>query len=187
MPIPRKLTLHGVEVADIRHFWPNDRPRLDQAAVTAVLTHHDGVLMLPGDRDYSGSTLDEDLERIDAIHRHSVGEGWGNYPYHLTASPNGRLFLCRDLDRRGSHIYWRNHETLGLVMLGNYMEASPGDAQLCAAAAGLVLALRELGRLVQLVGHREYAVPEHPTVCPGDTWFEWQSRLWSFVGFHARR
>ena len=174
--------MHGVDVLDIRHFWPNDRPLLDGAAVTAVLTHHDGVLMAAGDVDYSGSTLDEDLERIDAIHRHSEAEGWGAFPYHLAASPNGRLFFCRDLDRRGSHIYRRNHETLGVVALGNFMSMVPGYRQVRAVGAGVALAVREVGRDVEWPGHREYAVAEHPTSCPGDSWESWRPAVWWWAG-----
>jgi hypothetical protein len=184
------VTIHGIEVADIRHWWPNDRPVLDGGAVTAVVVHHDGVLMAPGDRNYSGGTLDEDLGRIGAVHRHSVAEGWGAFPYHLMASPNGRLFLCRDLDRRGSHVYWRNHESVGVALMGDFTDGAPGDKQLCAAAAGFVLVLRELGRLVELVGHGEFALPENATACPGETWFSsggWQHRLRVFAGFHAGR
>lgn len=180
------VRLHGVRVADVRHFWPNDRPYLDHEDVLAVVVHHDGVLMAPGDRDYSGSTLDEDLERIDAVHRHSVRQGWGNFPYHTMASPNGRAFLCRDLQRQGSHIYHRNWGTLSVSLMGDLTARRPPDAQLCAAAACIVLMLRRLGRLVVIPGHKDYALPGFGTACPGDTWPGWRDRLLQFVKIQAQ-
>lgn len=182
--------MYGLRFADVRHLWPLQGPAVyqrDFAQLIGAAVHHDAAIMAPGDRDFNGSTLDEDLERLEAIHRHSLTQGWGTFPYHMMASPNGRLFYTLDLRYYGAQVARRNHETVGLALMGDFTSRHPGDGQLCAAAMGLVVMMRRAGRLLALKGHREWALPGHGTACPGDTWWGWQNRLWASVGAQARR
>ena len=177
---PRSLLLGGVEVVDVRHMFPSSRPagRLrEKARLQGVAIHHDGVIMAPGDQDYSGTTLNEDLGRLATVHRHGISLGWGGMPYHLMASPNGRCFYTLDLSCFGAHVAGRNDELVGVALMGNFMYAHPGDLQLCAAARGLLAIWGWSGRLLPFKGHREWALPQYPTSCPGDTWWQWQNRL----------
>jgi hypothetical protein len=177
---PRALVLGGVEVVDVRHLFPTAGPasRLRQDwSPTGVALHHDGVIMAPGDQDYSGTTLDEDLERLGTIYRHGLGEGWGGMPYHLVASPNGRCFYTLGLGCFGAHVAARNDELLGVALMGNFMYSHPGDLQLCAAGRALVAIWGWSGRLLPFKAHREWALPQYPTSCAGDTWWQWQNRL----------
>jgi len=177
---PRVLLVGGVEVVDVRHMFPTLGPaaRLREKALLAgVAIHHDGVIMPAGDRDYSGSTLDEDLDRLAAIRQRGISQGWGGMPYHLVASPNGRCFQVLDLSCFGAHVAGRNDELLGVSLMGNFTYSHPGDLQLCAAARGLLAIWGWSGRLLPFKGHREWALPQSPTSCPGDTWWQWQSRL----------
>lgn len=177
---PRAFLLGGVEVVDVRHLFSLVAPaaRVRNSAVLAgVAVHHDGVIMMSGDRDYSGSTLDEDLKRLGVIWTRGVSQGWGGTPYHLVASPNGRCFYTLDLSCFGAHVAGRNDELVGVALMGNFMYAHPGDLQLCAAARGLLAIWGWSGRLLPFKGHREWALPQYPTSCPGDTWWQWQNRL----------
>ena len=133
--------------------------------------HHDGVIMEPGDHDYSGSTLDEDPERLDVIYRVCIERGWGGFCYHAVASPNGRTFYTQSVGNYGAHVARRNHELLGLALLGDFTFHPPGQAQLCAAGLGLITLWHLTGRLLDTRGHREFAMPSWPTTCPGDTWW----------------
>jgi hypothetical protein len=177
---PRSFLLGGVEVVDVRHIFPTGEPgsypRSDLPLV-GVAIHHDGVIMAPGDQDYSGTTLNEDLGRLATVHRHGISQGWGGMPYHLMASPNGRCFYTLALDRYGAHVAKRNHQLLGVSLMGNFMYAHPGDLQLCAAARALVAIWGWSGGLLTWKAHREWALPQYPTSCAGDTWWQWQNRL----------
>lgn len=187
MPRVHEVSVNQVRVVDATHLWARDnRPPLDPRLIDAIVYHHDGVVMPAGDRDYSGGTLDEDLERLDTIHRHSLNRGWGSFPYHMAASPNGRLFVTRRLTQQGSHVYRRNFSSLSMVLMGDFTLHPPGDRQLCAAGLGIVALLRHADKgLLPIYGHRQYATPEHPTACPGNTWLAWQQRLYGFVVAHA--
>jgi hypothetical protein len=155
--------------------------------VTAIVTHHDGVLMAAGDRDYSGSTLNEDLARIGAIHEHSEREGWGPFPYHKIVSPNGRVFLTRDTLRQAAHVWGRNHESAAVCFMGDFTTSEPGDVQVCAGAVAMVITLLELGYFLPLPGHGEFALAGHGSECPGATFSAWQRRLWAYMGMQVRR
>ena len=177
---PRSVQLRGVEVVDVRHMFPSSGTVIrlrDKRLLGGVAIHHDGVIMALGDRDYSGSTLDEDLDRLRAIYQHGLDEGWGGMPYHLVVSPNGRCFYTLDLCCFGAHVAARNDELVGVSLMGNFMYAQPGDLQLCAAARALVATWRWSERLVPFKAHREWALPAYPTSCAGDTWWQWQNRL----------
>ena len=177
---PMRLELGGVEVIDVRGMFPTGgsagRVR-DFERLRGVAVHHDGVIMAPGDRDYSGSTLNEDLERLQAIYSYGLELGWGGMPYHLVASPNGRCFYTLDLEVFGAHVARRNHELVGVAVMGNFTYVEPGDLQLCAAARGMLAIWRDRGALLPWRGHREWTLPGEGTVCPGAPWWSWQNRL----------
>jgi hypothetical protein len=185
---PREITLHGLRIVDVRHLFPvvTNRP-LDPRDVRGTAVHHDGILMPPGDRNYNGSTLDEDLQRLRAVYDHAIDQGWGRFPYHLMASPNGRTFLTLDLNSRGAHVEGRNHELHGASLMGDFTTRQPGNPQVCAAAAAVVLCERHIAGTQAVKGHREWAIPTSPTACPGATWWQWQQRLWALVGAQLRR
>lgn len=177
---PKKMDLGGVEVVDVRGMFPTGEPapRVRRPhALRGIAFHHDGVIMLAGDRDYSGSTLDEDLCRLQAIYAHGIDNGWGGMPYHLVASPNGRCFYTLDLDYYGAHVARRNHELVGVALMGNFTYAEPGDLQLCAAARATLAVWGWRRELLGGRGHREWALPLEGTACPGHTWWSWRDRL----------
>jgi len=187
---PRHHLLAGIQVADIRHFWTPSGTAARSAPLHDMIginIHHDGVLMAPGDRDFNDTTLDEDLERIEIIHRHAIMQGWGHFPYHLVATPNGRLFYTVDLALYGAHIARRNHELKSIVILGNYMLDEPTPAALCAAGAAVTAILRARGGIFPVRPHLEWTRPGHSTECPGDTWPFYLPKIWQAVAYHARR
>jgi hypothetical protein len=190
--IPPTITLAGCQLYDVRSLYPPEeggavaRPR-DPALLTAVAIHHDAAMMNPGDLDYSGSSLNEDMARLDIIYRHSLNQGWGGFPYHLVASPNGRAFYTTDVSLFGATVAARNHQLLGVALMGNFMLAQPGDTQLCAAARCLLATWALTGRLLAPWGHRELALPGYATSCPGDTWPQWSGKLLTYAAALARK
>ncbi len=187
---PTRFKIGRIEVADIRHFWAPTgsagRPApLDN--MIGIDIHHDAVLMPAGDLDYSGSTLDEDLERIDIIHRHALASDWGHFPYQLVATPHGRLFYTVDLDLMGAHVARRNHEMKSICILGNFMTELPTPAALCAAGAAVTAILQARGGIFPIRPHLEWALPGYGTLCPGATWASYFPQIWQAVAYHARR
>jgi len=192
MTPPPLLTVAGVDIYDVRSLYPPEeggavaRPR-DPALLQAIAIHHDAAIMQPGDLDYSGDSLNEDLTRLGIIYRHGQGQGWGGFPYHFVASPNGRAFYTTDVSLFGATVAQRNHQLLGVALMGNFMLGQPGDLQLCAAARCIVATWGLTRRLVTYWGHRELALPAYPTSCPGDTWPAWSGKLLTYAAALARR
>ena len=192
MTPPPLLTVAGVEIYDVRSLYPPQeggavaRPR-DPALLQAIAIHHDAAIMQPGDLDYSGDSLNEDLARLGITYRHGIAQGWGGFPYHLVASPNGRAFYTTDVSMFGTTVAERNHQLLGIALMGNFMLSQPGDLQLCAAARCIVATWGLTHRLVTYWGHRELALPAYPTSCPGDTWPQWSHKLLTYAAALARR
>lgn len=181
-PRPVRLAVGRSEILDARGLYPRQpdgftmRQR-DLGALRGYAIHHDGAIMEPGDRDYSGSTLNEDLDRLATIYQVGYNRGWGGFPYHFVASPNGRVFYTCSVSVFGAHVARRNHELIGIALMGNFTQHPPGQAQLCAAGLALLAAFEFTGALRDVRGHREWALPGEGTVCPGNTWWTWQRDL----------
>ena len=188
---PHRLAIGAASIADVRHLFPNvgggstgRRRRIIDLLGIAV--HHDGVIMAPGDRNYDGVTLDEDLGRLQAIYQRGLDMGWGGFPYHLVVSPNGRVFYTQDIMHFGAHVARRNHQLVGVAFMGNFMTSRPGDPHICAGGLAIVALWHLCGRLLDFRGHREWALPGEGTECPGDTWWTWQRDLLQAAALQGR-
>lgn len=179
---PKRLQIGTREVLDVRHLFPNEpngstATKRWTSALAGIAVHHDGVIMAAGDRDYNGTTLNEDLARLQAIYDRGISEGWGGFPYHTVSSPNNRTFYTQDVANYGAHVARRNHQLLGHAIMGDFSSRAPRDDQLCGAALGIITLYHATGRLLDFRGHREWALAGQGTQCPGDTWWTWQQRL----------
>lgn len=177
LPAPCPFVPEGDPQNPLR-LWPVSRIR-NLNLLLSVVIHNDGVFFAPGDHDYDGSTLDEDLLRLRAIWQRGLDMGWGGMPYHLVASPNlGALYLCRDHRTFGAHVAGDNHRRQAVAIMGNFNGAMPSTHALCGGARGVAI-LRTLDSRPGLpaVGHRDLAA----TSCPGDTWesWSWTLRRWA--------
>ena len=173
-------------MVDVRHLFLNTEPRRrDPDGIGGIAIHHDGALFEEGDVGGPPGTLDEDLDRLRIIYNTAIRRGLLRYPYHFSASPNGRLYYTLDVASRGSHVAWRNDELTGVVLIGLYTDDHPTDAALCAAATANAAIWREGNRLIALRGHREWNRPGHATQCPGNTWPEWSERLLALTAYQA--
>jgi len=186
---PRTIDLGYTKLVDVRHLLPAQPPGAVATPLDIVNTfeaHHDGVLQLPGDHDYNGTTLDEDIERLQAIHAHAIAQGWGSFPYHFDASPNGRTFYTLDIRYRGSHAKARNSQGRAVVLNGDFTHSRPLTRQLC--AAGLALALLRLTIGVHPVkAHTQLPSPAGDTECPGRFWRQWKPALITFQKLHHHK
>lgn len=115
---------------------------------------------------------------------HTQTNGWSDIGYNYLIAPNGVLYAGRDpglagaQDKvRGAHFCGKNSETMGVCLLGNFMETTP-----------TALALEKLEKLLSWEAYKEKLNPlgvgDHPanpalpviaghrngcaTACPGD-------------------
>jgi len=173
MPVvPTRLSVGRLEILDCRLRYPPvaggsaGRPR-DLTKLVGVAVHHDAVLFDAGDWNYNGSTLDEDLRRLDAIYQRGLDMQWGGFPYHFVCSPNNRVYYTQDVRHFGAQVAHRNHELVGVAGMG-------------------ISVYHFTGRLLDVRGHREWAVAPDPTACPGDTWWQWQRRVFERITLVGR-
>jgi hypothetical protein len=115
----------------------------------------------------AGQTTEQDeinhIRMIDAYH---VSIDFGGFAYHACAFPSGRAYQTGDFNGSRAHVWGRNHELLGWVLIGNYESQLPSSGGLAAAAECERAFNAYLGRQVPLKGHRDWALPDHGTACP---------------------
>lgn len=122
---------------------------------------------------------------VESIAAYQVGPGaQENFPaiaYSLVVDGQGRVYLCHDLTTRCWHSgavvggIARNASHVGIVFIGNH---SPTLPQVRGLAAAVCWAERELGRTLDVEGHRD---PPYKTACPGPTWPAWKDTLLAFI------
>ncbi|MCA9914400.1 MAG: N-acetylmuramoyl-L-alanine amidase [Anaerolineae bacterium] len=109
---------------------------------------------------YEGTDL-RTLAEVQRLHRED--RGWADVAYHYFVGRSGLLYEGRALNVRGSHVGGYNTGSLGVCLLGNFMEQEPTDAQILSAQRLLVWAAKALA-LTHIAGHQDFN-PE--TECPG--------------------
>jgi len=136
-----------------------------------ITVHHAGGNV---DRETSWNGV---VYRLEGIRKEHTDRGYGDIGYHLVIDASGRTWEGRSLGYEGAHVSGRNHGNIGIMVLGNFEEQTPSDAQRAATGA-LVKALR--GRYAvkkhRVYGHRDLG----PSVCPG-------RNLYAFVRTLRRR
>ena len=144
---------------------------------------HDPLLGIPiQETDFEFSSL-QNRETTDAIVIHHVGNtnrdvsaaeidrwhknnGWAGIGYHFVIRKDGTIERGRPMDMLGAHCYQHNWHTIGVNVVGNFMEAVPTSAQMESAAELLAALCRFYGinpDREHIKGHREY----NSTDCPG--------------------
>jgi hypothetical protein len=183
---PHRFELGPYVIHDVRHLFLAQPPGAIATPLDAVDTievHHDGVLFDGRDKNYNGTTLDEDIQRLRSHHTHALAQGWGSYPYQFAASRR-RLFYTLDMRYRGSHAKQRNSQGRALVLLGDFTTAQPPNGQLSIAGLGLALIRIIIDRRAPVNAHTELPSPAGDTVCPGATWPRWKPSLLAFRNLH---
>ena len=165
------------EPIDVRHLMSDlgvGRFTLDPSAVVGIAGHHSVSAtfyqVLPDESEAAelGHLLD-----IDNMHQ---ALGWGGFGYHLAAFASRRLYLCGSLNGARAHVASRNHELIGIVLIGDFSTIPPTPAHIETAAAGVEY-IRRIYPGRHLAPHRAWALPGYATSCPGNTWAEWMPAL----------
>lgn len=101
------------------------------------------------------------------IHEWHLANGWAGIGYHFVIRKNGNIEQGRPMDAVGAHCYGENSHTVGINLVGNFMDYQPETAQM-ASGARLIAALCKAYKLEPsantVFGHRDF----NATACPGD-------------------
>jgi hypothetical protein len=113
---------------------------------------------------HSALPLSDGPLEIQEKHMHT--KGYADIGYHFVIDAAGKIYAGRDLQVRGAHTGGHNTGTVGVVLLGNFEETVPVEAQLINLKQ-LCRCLRDTySGITHLAGHRDFQ-PE-VTVCPGE-------------------
>ncbi|MCC7206085.1 MAG: N-acetylmuramoyl-L-alanine amidase [Anaerolineae bacterium] len=94
---------------------------------------------------------------------HMDGQRWADIGYHYGIGGDGAIYAGRDIAVRGASVAGYNTGTIGVVVIGDFEQERPADAQLDSLRM-LVAWLARAYTLSHLAGHFEFN-PE--TQCPG--------------------
>jgi hypothetical protein len=98
---------------------------------------------------------------------HMDRRGFADIAYHFLIDSEGVIYEGRQLNVRGAHVQGFNTGSVGVVLLGNFNEEQPTQAQF-ESLADLVDYLRYTHGLRYLAGHKDYpGQSPDGTDCPG--------------------
>jgi len=126
--------------------------------VTYITVHHDGM------SPFTGNSTSAGARRIDAIRIAHQRQGWGDIGYHFAIDRAGNIWEGRPLTYQGAHVKDHNEHNIGVVMLGNFDEQRPTNAQVEALNRHVKNLKAAYGvSTPRLKTHQEWAA----TACPG--------------------
>ncbi|XP_077997731.1 peptidoglycan-recognition protein SC2-like [Glandiceps talaboti] len=101
---------------------------------------------------------------------HIDGRGWWDIGYTFCIGEDGRVYEGRGWDTQGAHSIGYNAKSLGICILGDFMDVLPDKAALEATHKFLAHCVeqKKLSEDYILYGHRQ----ARPTECPGNALFE---------------
>lgn len=117
---------------------------------TAVI-HHSG-----GENNEGNTSSNIEQSHMREKGRYDIG-------YHFIIGSDGTIYEGRDIGARGVHVDEANTGKVGIVLLGNFNESSPTQAQI-AALLGLLLYLDAIFGIDDVGGHNDF----NATDCPGE-------------------
>lgn len=159
-----------------------------------MLDYEDVAATLPGANDWqkralgdikyivihhSGAPRDSSPQEIADYHvnaRNEQGEliwGWPGIGYTFVVSQTGIIYRTGGLAEVRYNVASRNCECVGVCLPGDWTAEAPPPLQL-QAAARVIAFLKTRLAWAEVKGHREVALPQHATSCPGDTWEQWR-------------
>ncbi|XP_050668453.1 peptidoglycan-recognition protein LB-like [Leptidea sinapis] len=97
---------------------------------------------------------------------HQLTNQWADIGYNFAVGSDGAVYEGRGWDAVGAHAAGYNSQSIGIVLIGDWISSVPPSVQL-QAAKDLISIGVELGYIrpdYQLIGHRQVRATE----CPGD-------------------
>ena len=171
MPFPTNSNRPQVAAArltELPHFviprtaWTRGKTKVSLAdpmqQISRITVHHDAISPLP-----SGLYADS-VRRLVAIRRGHLGNHWADIGYHYAIDPAGRAWQARPLIYQGAHVKDNNPGNIGIVMFGNYEQATPTAKALDTLNTLIAHEMRRFNvPLSRVYTHQEL----RSTACPG--------------------
>lgn len=148
--------------------------------VSRITVHHEGMI-------FSGSTdmssIARRLSNIRTAHLNRRPEPFGDIGYHYIIDPAGRIWEGRPLRYQGAHVERKNEHNLGIMVMGNFEQQRPTQAQLLSLERFVIDQMKRYQVPVsRLYTHREIG----DTLCPGRNLQRWMLAQRSPAGSFAR-
>jgi len=118
---------------------------------TTIVVHHSALPLSDG--------------ALDIQHKHTNIKGYADIGYHYVIDENGNIYEGRELMVRGAHTGGHNTGAIGVVLLGNFDETEPTEAQI-RSLRHLSQCLIDKYQITHIAGHRDFQPDD--TVCPGE-------------------
>ena len=113
---------------------------------------------------------------VARIAQYHVSQGLPGASAHFYVAANGEAYQALPVTETGAHAGQLSWDSLGISLIGNFMQVAPPQPQLEAAASVLAQLAVELGLSPgDVVGFSEIA----KTASPGATWPQWKNPLLS--------
>lgn len=162
---PGPSTVPPVPGAMPRTAWALGTPVADRllplGAISHITIHHDALLCHA--ESEAGSR--EILERHRRYHVLDASHRWGDIGYHFIVDRRGVVWEGRSLRYQGAHVKNYNPGNVGIMLMGNFEQQRPSEAQL----AGLRHTVSSLARAYRIPQRQVRTHREWPsaTACPG--------------------
>jgi hypothetical protein len=147
-----------------RSAWAKGQPmplRMNRMSpIRHITVHHDGMDPF---FETDQSSVSAHLEGIRQLHQR---KGWGDIGYHFAVDRAGRIWECRSMGWQGAHVKDHNPGNIGIVVLGNFEQQAPSDAQLAGVRQHVTMLMRVYNVPKSRVHtHQEWQGAK--TACPG--------------------
>lgn len=136
---------------DLRNSLPSDGQYYTrtEASIKRIIVHH---------------TATEQTTWDNVARYHVEHNGWPGVGYHYGIKPNGEVAYLGDIRTIRYHAGVANADSIGVCFMGNFMTDKPTSAALGSFARLQVSLEHQLGRHLEVQGHRDVG----QTACPGD-------------------
>lgn len=109
------------------------------------------------------SQTPQDIARYHTGANHICDAGCPGIAYHFMIDRQARVYQVNDLETISYHVSGQNTVSVGICLIGNYDELEPTAQQLTAVVQLIRKLNRQLGKQLDIAGHRDYANKS----CPG--------------------
>lgn len=103
---------------------------------------------------------------------HVTTKDWPGIGYHFVITSDGEILQTNTLETASYHAGGSNNYSIGICLIGNFMDEPPPPQQINAATALIAYLRTQMGPL-SLQPHRKL----NQTACPGATWESWFPEL----------
>ncbi|KAF7380689.1 hypothetical protein HZH68_016554 [Vespula germanica] len=168
-----RLNTTGCPRIVTREEWKARKPlgeqQLERTPTPYVVIHHGGIRQYCYDQE-ACSKIVRSYQNL-----HIDDRGWFDLGYNFVIGEDGNVYEGRGWNKVGAHAPGYNFQSIGICIIGDFMDFLPNDAAL-RALNSLISCGISLGKIhhdYNVIGHRQ----ARSTLCPGDTFYKYVMTL----------